>query len=266
MDSSALYTVAGGLKPMTSNFLPSLGRGGALGFARGEFRPDSPIARQADELRQLMRVLRCGDDIQSAVLTDVDMFTADGRSVAEPFVFHTSAVRHIIGALPDYFAALGLTSHTTPETLLLTMQRAVGRSPDSTTAERQAWMRSHLDLTSPRTRALGLLYGYPRAAVDAYVEGVEQVVRGERRPDAAGDVGAFVMTIPNYRGEAVWYRQATVEDGPEDKALRMKAAEILAEYRKRREKFIGPGKPGIVALLRDWLCAGNACAVPTVAQ
>jgi hypothetical protein len=38
--------------------------------------------------------------------------------------------------------------------------------------------------------------------------------------------------------------------------------EILAEYRQRREKFIGDGKPGIVALLRDWYCTADVCAIP----
>jgi hypothetical protein len=34
---------------------------------------------------------------------------------------------------------------------------------------------------------------------------------------------------------------------------------ILAEYQKRRARYIGPGKPGVVKMLRDWLNDGKDC-------
>ena len=63
----------------------------------------------------------------------------------------------------------------------------------------------------------------------------------------------------------MWYRKATADESPEDRALRARAAQILAEYRKRREQYVGSGKPGIAALLRDWCCkADGACAAGNV--
>jgi hypothetical protein len=266
MDSNALYTIVGGLKPMTSNFLPSLGRAGALNFAVGEFRADSALARQADEVRQTIAVLQCGDDLRSSVLSDIDMYSGDGRSSIEPFVFNLPAMRRVIGMLPEYFASLGVTPHTAPEVVLLTMQRATGMAPNGTAVERQAWNRAHLNEVTPRTRATGLLYGYPRSAVDAYVDAYAKMVRGETTPETTGDARALAMTIPNFKGENTWYRKAAAEDSAEDKALRARALRILAEYRARREKFIGAGKPGIVALLREWYCTADRCAIPMATQ
>jgi hypothetical protein len=48
----------------------------------------------------------------------------------------------------------------------------------------------------------------------------------------------------------------------DDIALRKVSEAILAEYRKRRERFIGKGNPGVVELLRDWFCASNGQCSP----
>jgi hypothetical protein len=196
--------------------------------------------------------------------TQVDLYSGDGRSTIEPFVFHVPAIRRVMAALPDYFAQLGITPHTAPDSILLTMQRAAWQPVSNTAADRQAWMRAHYDLTVPRTRATGLLYGYPRSAVEAYIEGFGKVVRGESPPDSGAGGRALMMNIPSYRGDQTWYRKAAPEDSAEDKALRARAAAILSDYKTRRDTFIGPGKPGIVALLRDWFCNANGCAPPAV--
>jgi hypothetical protein len=107
------------------------------------------------------------------------------------------------------------------------------------------------------------LYGYARPAVEAYVNSILAVIRGE----SAGQKfdPALAMRIPQYSGEQTWYRKASADESPEDRALRARAARILAEYRTRREQYIGAGKTGIVALLRDWFCRdGSGCAAANV--
>jgi hypothetical protein len=49
---------------------------------------------------------------------------------------------------------------------------------------------------------------------------------------------------------------------PEDTALKEKAGRILAAYRERRAKYIGDGKPGAAALVRDWLDDGSGFCAP----
>src|SRR5262249_59841306 len=42
------------------------------------------------------------------------------------------------------------------------------------------------------------------------------------------------------------------KENDEDRAIKARAAEILAEYKARRERYIGEGKPGGFALVGDW--------------
>jgi len=262
LDGTALYTIAG-LKPMTSGFLPSLGRGGGIAFDRAAMRADSPVARQIDELRQVFSVLRCGDDIRSVLVTDI-LSVGEARGVAEPYVFHLPAIRGVITALPDYFGALAITPHASPETVIFTMRRLLDSAPREDREAGLAWRRAHQAEIGDQTRATGLLYGYPRPAVEAFVVGTLQAIRGELPPGQKMDP-ALSMRIPTFSGDEVWYRKATLEDSPEDRALRARAAHILAEYRTRRAQYVGSGKPGIVALLRDWFCKGDGgCAAANV--
>jgi hypothetical protein len=262
MDSTALYTVIGGLKPMTSSFLSSLNGGqtlGALLYAKSDLQPNSAVLGAIDELRRALPVVRCGDDIQSAVMTDVDLSAAVGRSATEPFVFHMPAVRTVIAEFPRYFARLAITAHTAPETLLFTMHRLSASKPEGLEARRE-WMRATAFEEIDQIRANGALYGYARPAVEAFAQSVERIVRGEAPPAPGPPDQRLIMRIPAFKGEAVWYRKASVEETPEDAALRARAGRILAEYRKRREKYIGDGKPGVVAMLREWFCVKDRCS------
>ena len=42
-----------------------------------------------------------------------------------------------------------------------------------------------------------------------------------------------------------------------DRRILAKAKAVLDDYRGRRERYIGEGKPGVVELLRDWFCDGR---------
>lgn len=267
MDSPALYTVIGGLKPMTSSFLSSLSGGqtiGALIYAKSELQAGGAVLAKIDELRRTMVVMRCGDDIQSAVLTDIDMSTAAGdRGAIEPFVFHMAAVRNVIAGFPSYFARLAITPQTSPETMLFTMHRIDASGPSNLEARRE-WVRATGFETIDQIRASGALYGYARPAVEAFAESVARIVRGETPPGPGPVDPKTMMRIPSFTGETNWYRKASIDDSPEDAALRVKAGRILAEYRTRREKYIGAGKPGVVAMLRDWFCVRGQCSADNV--
>jgi hypothetical protein len=57
----------------------------------------------------------------------------------------------------------------------------------------------------------------------------------------------------------VWAVPKSHEEREEDRAIKSRAALILAEYQKRRARYIGPGKRGVVKMLRDWLNDGKDC-------
>ena len=68
------------------------------------------------------------------------------------------------------------------------------------------------------------------------------------------------------RSNFVWTVAKGHETNDADRALFARAAQILAAYTERRVRYIGAGKPGAFALLRDWYCGDGAgsCYVPLV--
>ena len=64
------------------------------------------------------------------------------------------------------------------------------------------------------------------------------------------------------RSNFVWTVPKGHQENDQDRAITSRAARILAAYAERRPRYIGPGKPGAFALLRDWYCGGTAWCTP----
>jgi hypothetical protein len=230
LDNEALYTLVGGLKPMSSV-------GSTFTFAVAEAAVDvSAIA----ERRRLLSVWRCGGDI----FADARVFRAinDGKRSVSGEVFFRPAVDAVLSRHAAFFAPLGLTPGSHPMEVLTTIE----------------WSDR-----GPRWRGQGYLYGYPDYAVEFFVAAGESEAR----------TGQFVprdpMRVPTFgatpeRSNFVWTVAKDHQTTEADRALFARAAEILAAYTERRVRYIGAGKPGAFALLRDWYCGNGAgpCYVP----
>ncbi|MBL0156219.1 MAG: hypothetical protein IPP47_03780 [Bryobacterales bacterium] len=230
MDSEAIYTVIGGVKPMSS------------GFAR--FQQDASATENAplDEARSLLARFQCGQGILATVQHFAAVYpNTKTNKLERPFeavVFHTASLRRLIGERSDFFTPGGITPHAHPiETSM---------------------MVEYLPKTA-RLEGLGLLYGYPREAIRFFVD----ATRSQER------TGVFVerdfVSLPTFaraeRGVVYAVPKGHVSTS-EDQRFRRSLEPILDTYRERRARFIGDGLPGIVALLRDWFCSENACALP----
>lgn len=79
-------------------------------------------------------------------------------------------------------------------------------------------------------------------------EGEEQEKTGQFVKREFYSIPTFVAAERRF----VWAVPVGHQERDEDRALKQKAALILAEYKRRRARYIGSGKPGIVNLLRDW--------------
>lgn len=214
LDSEGLYTVIGGLKPMSS------------GFVSTYFAIEKTDTTRLEELRQILAVLRCGENLRCDLLTFHTVNS--GKRYAEAVVFYRPAVDQMARSHAGFFAPLGLTPYTDPLAIALCVEHLEGAS---------------------RNRGLGYLYGYPNAAVEFFVAGQEEYAvtkkitpRDFRQiPTFGRESGSFVYAVPKGAPET-----------DEDRRLKSTAGRILAEYKKRRAQYIGPGKRGATALLRDW--------------
>jgi hypothetical protein len=227
LDSEALYTIIGGLKPMSS------------GFASFKFSVEKPDLAQIEETRRMLSVWRCGDmlyaDVQHFAAMYDDEKTKEKIRFAEAVVFNRPALAGRIGQYPDFFAPYGITPNAHPMEVLMTIEHSQ---------------------PGPRWRGLGYLFGFPLYAVDFFVTAGEE----EKR------TGKFVerdfYSIPTFvaaERHFVWATPKGHEERKEDRAIKSRAALILAEYQKRRARYIGHGKRGVVRMLRDWLNESGAC-------
>jgi hypothetical protein len=221
LDSEALYTIIGGLKPMSS------------GFASFKFSVEKPDLALIEETRRLLSVWRCGDkfyaDVHHFAAIYDDEETKGKIRFAEAVVFNRPALAGNIRRYSDYFAPYGITPNAHPMEVLMAIEHS---------------QQSH------RWRGLGYLFGFPLYAVDFFVAAGEEEQR--TRKFVERDFYSIPTFVAAERG-FVWAVSKGHKEQEEDRAIKSHAAMILTEYQKRRTRYIGPGKRGVVKMLRDWL-------------
>lgn len=235
MDKEALFTVASELKPAS------------LAFVVGRISVDEPTSSELEDFTRAVRILstwRCGD-LGAAVLAGT--VVVEGKRVLHGVIFRRSLVRSTVKKYAAVFGAAGIIRELSTEQILATAE-----------------------LTPPplRHRLWGHLLGYPAYAVDFFARADEQ-----QRSQGSGGVTSPIVprdffSVPTYARETnhfVWAVPKGHEPSAEDLAIRAAAAPILARYRELRSEYIGEGKPGIVALLRAWLCTAAGCTVAQTA-
>jgi hypothetical protein len=222
LDSEALYTVVGGLKPLSS------------GFASFEIDVQAPDWQAVDRARQAMAHWRCGEALTAGVLAFARVY--NGKRPLQAFVANVPRVAALVAERRPFCGALGVSPASTPAEVMLAVEHA-----DEAT----------------RFRGYGWLFGYPDAAVDFFVGAwVFQQYTGwlvprdfRSVPTFARDTNAFVWAVPK-----------GAEDTEAARRIEAAAAPVLAEYRRRRAAYLAPGGRGVLALVRDWFCdARGAC-------
>lgn len=237
LDSEALYTIVGGIKPMSSGFsffsiplrLPS--------EEKARTDRENTLA-QMDETRRSLALWSCGED---ELFADLQHFSRafDGKRSSDAAVFNRRSLREMLGDRQDFFLRWGVTPSSHPLQVLYAVENAE---------------------STARFAGYGYLFGYPDHAVRFFVEASnEEELSGrfvERNfysiATVTSETNRFVFAVPKGHKET-----------DADRQLKERAGRVLAEYRKRRDQYIGDDKKGVVEMLRDWFCAENGkCSVP----
>lgn len=234
-DREGLYTLAGGLKPISSDVRD-------LQLRIAPVLDTSTLAT-LEQQRRVAAALTCGD---IGVMVQVFTATQRARDSSEVrstsmVVYHRAALRALVTRHQPFFASLGVTLSTAPQEILAAVENAP---------------------RAPRWRGYGYLFGYPDVAVDFFVQAGEEgdrtgklVPRDFRRIETVykfasgtGDsLSTFVYAVP--KGAA---------PTAEESQLRERAAAILTEYRARRGRSLDASGTGSLALWRAWLTGANA--------
>ncbi len=231
LDSEGLYTIAGGIKPASS------------GFVRFALDADADSLQPVDRARRLLERFRCGDLVLATVhhFRKIYGHPKTGRRERhyEGIVLAAEPLRRLVRQYEREFALLGVSPHSHPVEILMAVEHA---------GELERW------------RGYGRLFGFPAPAVDFFVEA------GSRQQKTGGFVKRRFVSLPTFERAQRGVVYAVAEDAgesEEDARLRRAIEAALADYKERRERYIGPGRPGVARLLRDWFCPdGKLCALP----
>jgi hypothetical protein len=231
LDSEGLYTLAGGIKPASS------------GFVRFVLDAEAGSLEPADRARRLLESFRCGDLVLATVhhfqKTHESPKTGRKERHYEGIVVAVEPLRRLLRQHEREFAVLGVSPHSHPMEILMAVEHA---------GEAQRW------------RGYGRLFGFPEAAVNFFVEA------GEHQKKTGEFVKRRFVSLPTFERAERGVVYAVAEDAQEsgeDTRLRRAIEAVLADYKARRDRYVGPGKPGVARLLRDWFCPeGKHCSLP----
>lgn len=267
MDHAVLYTLAGGIKPMSSGFAPykqistslpsvdgteaeaivaDLGKKEKTSLTSEEkmklAQAESAVERaktlkELEDLRTILKYWRCGDEI----FADLHHYSQsnNGKRSLDIVVFSKPALQNTIRNKQDFFSRWGITPSANPFEVIYAIE---------------------VERSTARNAGYGYLFGYPDHAVEFFV----------KASDSENMTGHFVkrefLSIPTVlhpKNAFVYAVPVGHQTNSADIAIKEKAAPIFAEYTKRREEYIGDGKKGIVALVRDWFCGENGQCTPS---
>lgn len=228
LDSSALYTLIGGLKPM-SGFMASFIRHRISLPRFHEFRSLRRSLQAIELERQILAALFPGPELFATVHSspDSEHFRSD-RTFAFGLLAHRASLSAAVTRHQAFFAPYLITPSSHPLEVML----------------------AAVNDTSPSSaRAIGYLMGYPDYAIDFWLESrARERATGRKIPRAH----VFVPTYSK-RSNFAWAVPKGHRTCPEDQAILDRAATIFDAYRLRRQHYIGKGKPGPTALLNDCL-------------
>lgn len=257
LDSEHLFTLATGLKPMSAGFYgtevttsaPAMASAQAQAIIAAHIDVDfeslddaarvqvetartvqarETALQEIEDVRAILATWRCGDQIQADLLHYAT--ARGGERALHAVVFALPSVRRLMVDKAPFFSRWAFTPSTNP----IEIATAVEYARDVT-----------------RFAGYGYLFGYPDDAVQFFASAATSqdvtghfVVRDFRAiPTFQRNDGQFTYAVPKGAAES-----------DADRDLKARAAPILAAYRARRADYIGEGKPGAAALLRDWFC------------
>ena len=197
-DHEALYTLVGGLKPMSN------------GIWRGSIQTESPDLTELRHVRSALAPLR-----NQTWYADVQVFHSaqDGKRYAEAYVVHRAALARMMESYSSFWNRWGVTPETHPAEVVA----VVDRMPKA-----------------ERWRGYGYLFGYPVDAVDFFVAAGMAAEGG--REIGSGKDRKFIH-LPTYSAATGRFTYAVAMDHASthaDKALASQARLILEAYRLRR--------------------------------
>lgn len=208
LDREALYTLVGGLKPLST------------GFWQGTIDVAAPDTAEIVRVRRALAPLR-----SQTYYADVQTFATahDGKRHVEAYVVHRAALAEMVRREATFWLPLGVTPCTHPAEIVA----IVDRLP-----------------RADRWRAYGLLFGYPNYAIDFFVEATERARAGGGEVGPGKDREFYhIATSSACEGQFTWAVPLGHVERDEDRAIRQRAEAILTAYRSAAARIAVASDP-----------------------
>ncbi len=208
LDREALYTLVGGLKPLST------------GFWHGELDIAAPDTSEVRRVRRALAPLR-----SETYYADVQTFASahGGRRRLEAYIVHRAALAAMLQREAAFWSPLGITPCTHPAEIVAIAERLP---------------------RAERWRAYGLLFGYPNYAINFFVEANLRAEADKSEVGPGKDREFYhVPTASAADGQFTWAVPLAHVERPEDRAIRERAAAIMAAYRAKATRIKASTRP-----------------------
>jgi hypothetical protein len=205
LEKEGLFTVLGGLKPISTveHFQIPIDS-----ITKNLLSPEE-ASLQIQMLHESLNLL--SDENIGFAIIPFKAVVGDTRSF-QILVYNKNSIQRTIQTYPEFFIKRGVLPSIDPQSLLMMVE-----------------FEEKID----RFRAYGYLFGYPRHAVDFFVEAAKhEESTGEfvtrsffQIPVASSETGRFVYTLPENQ-----------EPSADDMELKRKAGEILETFKRIRDE------------------------------
>lgn len=221
LDSEALYTITIAMKPMSSDFI-------------SVSADNSTSSKQkVDDIAQILKAFRCGKTIQAELIEFKNRF--EGKTYYSPIIYNRVAFDQLMLRESAFFSRLGDIY-----------------DEDGRIDFRKTVLAVENSQPPVRFRGYGLLFGYPKEAVDFFVKLYRKKLKTNRY------VKREFISIPTFSsrdGNFVWAVPDSSVVTRLERQMRDTAYTILHEYSRRRSSAT-EGRSS-VQLIRNWFSIGN---------
>jgi hypothetical protein len=234
LDHEALYSLMADIKPISSI-------GFSLSFPLGKDSTQldgqhNVVSVEADSVQAFVNDLKSWYRVVDALSFGDYQFMLlpfrqvwDGKRNMQVLLCRADLIDDLLEEQAPFFAQWGFVPGTDPAVLLTAIE---------------------FEEKHDRFRSYGYLFGYPRHAVDFFVEAsLEQEETGEF-------VSRDFFQIPVYAKESGYFTYAVPKDyetGSKDSLIYNNALKVLEEYRELRPQYLDEqGRLDAVRLYRDW--------------
>ncbi|AQG77889.1 hypothetical protein [Spirosoma montaniterrae] len=214
-ENEALYTLMSDLKPMSTlcDISLPLGRTDSAGV-HDAIRPDQKAA-YLTKLARWQTVLDALETPDVGFIIHPFRQDYDGKRIMQVSAYRRSRVQRMVADNQAFFGQWGFVPNSEPELVMHTIE-----------------YENQFD----RWRGYGYLFGYPRHAVDFFVEAgkTQAATKGFVKRDffqipvASGKTGHFTYALPK-----------GMKPTETDSTLYRQAGQVLERYRQLRPKYVG---------------------------